>query len=319
MMIMLLIPRLLVAVAVMLIVIDVGVIARRWFSFGWWAKPSPYLGNSKPRSPYFQTTHVENIYRPYRPDLSSRIDSYGRIPSDNYNDDLNLSSWIDSYYGRKPSDKYNADSDLSSRIDSYGRKPSDKYNDDSVLSSWIDSYGRKPSNKYNNDSVLSSWIDSYGRKPSNKYNNDSDLSSRIDSYGRKPSDKYNDDSELQELMKSLEIYHQRSTPSAPVNQKLNTTSEQPQNPEVTTISTTITADTPLVDELQDSSTNLGKGLGLLFLSDPVKWEEPSTWNFTKTSRRTQFKTPGATVEHNLEEKKSQTTKNLGQPQLPAEN
>ncbi|XP_060881043.1 uncharacterized protein LOC132952686 isoform X13 [Metopolophium dirhodum] len=277
MMIMLLIPRLLVAVAVMLIVIDVGVIARRWFSFGWWAKPSPYLGNSKPRSPYFQTTHVENIYRPYRPDLSSRIDSYGRIPSDNYNDDLNLSSWIDSYYGRKPSDKYNADSDLSSRIDSYGRKPSDKYNDDS------------------------------------------DLSSRIDSYGRKPSDKYNDDSELQELMKSLEIYHQRSTPSAPVNQKLNTTSEQPQNPEVTTISTTITADTPLVDELQDSSTNLGKGLGLLFLSDPVKWEEPSTWNFTKTSRRTQFKTPGATVEHNLEEKKSQTTKNLGQPQLPAEN
>ncbi|XP_060881040.1 uncharacterized protein LOC132952686 isoform X10 [Metopolophium dirhodum] len=298
MMIMLLIPRLLVAVAVMLIVIDVGVIARRWFSFGWWAKPSPYLGNSKPRSPYFQTTHVENIYRPYRPDLSSRIDSYGRIPSDNYNDDLNLSSWIDSYYGRKPSDKYNADSDLSSRIDSYGRKPSDKYNDDSVLSSWIDSYGRKPSNKYNNDS---------------------DLSSRIDSYGRKPSDKYNDDSELQELMKSLEIYHQRSTPSAPVNQKLNTTSEQPQNPEVTTISTTITADTPLVDELQDSSTNLGKGLGLLFLSDPVKWEEPSTWNFTKTSRRTQFKTPGATVEHNLEEKKSQTTKNLGQPQLPAEN
>ncbi|XP_060881044.1 uncharacterized protein LOC132952686 isoform X14 [Metopolophium dirhodum] len=276
MMIMLLIPRLLVAVAVMLIVIDVGVIARRWFSFGWWAKPSPYLGNSKPRSPYFQTTHVENIYRPYRPDLSSRIDSYGRIPSDNYNDDL----------------------DLSSRIDSYGRKPSDKYNDDSVLSSWIDSYGRKPSNKYNNDS---------------------DLSSRIDSYGRKPSDKYNDDSELQELMKSLEIYHQRSTPSAPVNQKLNTTSEQPQNPEVTTISTTITADTPLVDELQDSSTNLGKGLGLLFLSDPVKWEEPSTWNFTKTSRRTQFKTPGATVEHNLEEKKSQTTKNLGQPQLPAEN
>ncbi|XP_060881037.1 uncharacterized protein LOC132952686 isoform X9 [Metopolophium dirhodum] len=298
MMIMLLIPRLLVAVAVMLIVIDVGVIARRWFSFGWWAKPSPYLGNSKPRSPYFQTTHVENIYRPYRPDLSSRIDSYGRIPSDNYNDDLNLSSWIDSYYGRKPSDKYNADS---------------------VISSWIDSYGRKPSNKYNNDLVLSSWIDSYGRKPSNKYNNDSDLSSRIDSYGRKPSDKYNDDSELQELMKSLEIYHQRSTPSAPVNQKLNTTSEQPQNPEVTTISTTITADTPLVDELQDSSTNLGKGLGLLFLSDPVKWEEPSTWNFTKTSRRTQFKTPGATVEHNLEEKKSQTTKNLGQPQLPAEN
>ncbi|XP_060881042.1 uncharacterized protein LOC132952686 isoform X12 [Metopolophium dirhodum] len=277
MMIMLLIPRLLVAVAVMLIVIDVGVIARRWFSFGWWAKPSPYLGNSKPRSPYFQTTHVENIYRPYRPDLSSRIDSYGRIPSDNYNDDLNLSSWIDSYYGRKPSDKYNA------------------------------------------DSVISSWIDSYGRKPSNKYNNDLDLSSRIDSYGRKPSDKYNDDSELQELMKSLEIYHQRSTPSAPVNQKLNTTSEQPQNPEVTTISTTITADTPLVDELQDSSTNLGKGLGLLFLSDPVKWEEPSTWNFTKTSRRTQFKTPGATVEHNLEEKKSQTTKNLGQPQLPAEN
>ncbi|XP_060881036.1 uncharacterized protein LOC132952686 isoform X7 [Metopolophium dirhodum] len=298
MMIMLLIPRLLVAVAVMLIVIDVGVIARRWFSFGWWAKPSPYLGNSKPRSPYFQTTHVENIYRPYRPDLSSRIDSYGRIPSDNYNDDLNLSSWIDSYYGRKPSDKYNADS---------------------VISSWIDSYGRKPSNKYNNDLDLSSRIDSYGRKPSDKYNDDSDLSSRIDSYGRKPSDKYNDDSELQELMKSLEIYHQRSTPSAPVNQKLNTTSEQPQNPEVTTISTTITADTPLVDELQDSSTNLGKGLGLLFLSDPVKWEEPSTWNFTKTSRRTQFKTPGATVEHNLEEKKSQTTKNLGQPQLPAEN
>ncbi|XP_060880520.1 uncharacterized protein LOC132952277 isoform X3 [Metopolophium dirhodum] len=81
---------------------------------------------------------------------------------------------------------------------------------------------------------------------------------------------------------------------------LNTTSEQPQNPEVATISTTITADAPLMDEL-------------------TKWKEPSTWSFNKTSRRTQFKTPGATVEHNFEEKKLQTTKNLGQPQLPAEN
>ncbi|XP_016656177.1 uncharacterized protein LOC100165564 isoform X4 [Acyrthosiphon pisum] len=274
MLIMLLIPRLLVAVVVMLIVTDVGVIAWRWPSFSWWTKVPRVIVHSPP-------IYEQNTYGPFKPDSSG---IFG--------------------FGQKLSDKYNDGPDLSSENSGFGHNPSDKHKNYQEL-----------------EKLIMSLRKDRQRSTPPTSDNQKDIFSENSGFGPKHSDSYGD--KMEDAF--LDFLKEKRTPgaargrlitSAPVNQKLNTTSEQPQD---ATKSAMVTTDTPLVDELQDPSTNLGKGLGLLILSDPVKWEESSTWNFTKTSSDTQFKTPGATVKHNLQEKELQGTKNLGQQQLPAEN
>ncbi|XP_029345219.1 uncharacterized protein LOC100165564 isoform X3 [Acyrthosiphon pisum] len=288
MLIMLLIPRLLVAVVVMLIVTDVGVIAWRWPSFSWWTKVPRVIVHSPP-------IYEQNTYGPFKPDSSG---IFG--------------------FGQKLSDKYNDGPDIFSENSGFGPKHSDSYGD-KMEDAFLDFLKEKRTPGAARGRLITSAP--VNQKATNEQSESLEVTTKdtmVDLYKSLPY--YARMDSLQKWFKSnnsMNKAHGQVLPTIPVVQsKLNTTSEQPQD---ATKSAMVTTDTPLVDELQDPSTNLGKGLGLLILSDPVKWEESSTWNFTKTSSDTQFKTPGATVKHNLQEKELQGTKNLGQQQLPAEN
>ncbi|XP_029345218.1 uncharacterized protein LOC100165564 isoform X2 [Acyrthosiphon pisum] len=312
MLIMLLIPRLLVAVVVMLIVTDVGVIAWRWPSFSWWTKDSSGIfGFGQKLSDKYNDG----------PDLSSENSGFGHNPSDKHKNYQELEKLIMSLRkDRQRSTPPTSDNqkDIFSENSGFGPKHSDSYGD-KMEDAFLDFLKEKRTPGAARGRLITSAP--VNQKATNEQSESLEVTTKdtmVDLYKSLPY--YARMDSLQKWFKSnnsMNKAHGQVLPTIPVVQsKLNTTSEQPQD---ATKSAMVTTDTPLVDELQDPSTNLGKGLGLLILSDPVKWEESSTWNFTKTSSDTQFKTPGATVKHNLQEKELQGTKNLGQQQLPAEN